>query len=365
MSVGTGELRWRERIDAPMIRRGRPAAPGAIRLGANESPYGLPRAVAEAIEGAFAQANRYAFGQEAPLVSGIASWLSVPESRIVPGNGSNDLLERLLRGLGGEGNEIIYPHPTFPIFSNVSKASGATPVPVPLTSDGRNDLTALAAAVTDRTSLLVICNPNNPTGPAIPTSEVAAMIHELPPHVVVILDEAYFEMSDEHAAGTRGGVEVLDGDRPVICTRTFSKYFGLAGLRVGYGITSSDELAAQLRLRLGPSGMNRLSIAGAVAALGCLEEYERRLVELRAERARVHAELSALGLNPYRSETNFLLFDEPRAATVDRLGDEGVWIRSGESVLFPGKCRVTVGSPAENDTFLECIAAEAKEAAAR
>jgi histidinol-phosphate aminotransferase len=360
--TGDSSLRWREQIDAPMIRRGRPPAPGSIRLGANESPYGLPQAVVAAIERALGEANRYAFGQEGPLVSGIASWLGVEESRVVPGNGSNDLLERLLQGLGGPGNEIVYPHPTFPIFSTVTRASGATPVPVPLLADGRNDLDGLASAVTDRTSLLVICNPNNPTGPQVPTTSVCETIRNLPRHVVVILDEAYFEMSEEYIAGGRGGLAALELDRPVVCTRTFSKFFGLAGLRVGYGITASDELATQLRLRMGPSGMNRLSIAAAVAALSSRDEYDRRLAELRSERDRVASVLTDLGLHPYHSETNFLLFDEPRSETIDRLLDEGVWIRSGESVLFPGKCRVTIGKPSENDRFLECIAAEAKEA---
>lgn len=359
------EPRWREQRSSPVIRRGLLPTGDDARLGANEAPYGPPRPVLDAIVRSATLANNYAFDANGPLLRGIESWLGVPASRILLGAGSNDILERTILALAGPENEIVYPAPAYPIYANASAAGQAVGVPVANAPDGSNDLDALRAAITPRTSLLILCNPHNPTGGHVPTSAIADLIDDVPGNVVVLLDEAYWEFSDEFEQGGQGGRGLLDSHPNLMTSRTFSKFFGLAGLRVGYGLAGSDELAGQLRMRQGPGAVTRVSLAGAEAALGCIDIYRERLAELRRERERVAAACTEMGLTPLPSQTNFLLMPEPLPQTAERMLEQGVWIRPGATMGCPGQIRVTIGTPAQNDRMLELLAGLVEEAGER
>ncbi|HEX4212171.1 MAG TPA: aminotransferase class I/II-fold pyridoxal phosphate-dependent enzyme [Candidatus Dormibacteraeota bacterium] len=358
------EPRWREQRSSPVIRRGLLPSGDDARLGANEAPYGPPQPVLDAIMRSAVQGNNYAFDASGPLLGGLERWLGVPSSRILLGAGSNDILERAILALAGPGNEIVYPTPAYPIYASATAAGQAVGVPVANAADGSNDLEALRAAVTPNTSLLILCNPHNPTGGHAPTSAIAELVDGVPPGVVILLDEAYWEFSDEFQEGGQGGRGLLDAHPNLVCSRTFSKFFGLAGLRVGYGLVGSEELAAQLRLRQGPGAVTRVSLAGAEAALECIDIYRERLDELRRERERVAAACTELGLDPLPSQTNFLLMPEPLPQTAERMLEHGVWIRPGATMGCPGQIRVTIGTPAQNDRMLELLAGLVEEAGA-
>jgi len=351
----TEPVPWRRPTAVGPLRRSGPPSPDAIRLNANECPFPPPPPVVAAMADAATNCHRYSFGSEGPLLSALAEWLGVPTSRIVLTNGSNELLDRLIGALGEPGREIVYPHPSFPLFSSAAANSGATPVPIPLAADGTNDLEAMAAAVTDRTSLVIVCNPNNPTGGHLPADVVGSFLDSLPAHPLILLDEAYVEFTAERRRGSRSGLDLLDRHPHALSVRTFSKYFGLAGLRVGYGVAQSDDLAAEIRVRLSPAGLSQVALAGALASLQHREVAEERLALLCAERDHLAAGLADLGLEPWPTSTNFVLCRDPRPDTVARLAEEGLWIRSGESVLFPGTIRISVGHPEANARVLTAM----------
>lgn len=362
-TIVTEPVPWRRPTPAAPLRRSGPPSPDAARLNANECPFPPPPPVVAAMADAAAASHRYSFGTEGPLLDALSEWLSVPPSRVILTNGSNELLDRLIGALGQPGSEIVYPHPSFPLFSTATANSGATPVPVPLSGDGTNDLGAMAAAVTPRTSLVIVCNPNNPTGGHLPADTVGSFLDSLPAHPLVLLDEAYVEFTVERRHGSRSGLDLLDRHPHALCVRTFSKYFGLAGLRVGYGVAASDDLAGEIRVRLSPAGLSRVALAGALASVQHRDVAEERLALICAERDRLAAGLADLGLGPWPTSTNFVLCRDPRPDTVARLAEQGLWIRSGESILFPGTIRISVGRPEENDRVLAAMAKIVAEAA--
>jgi len=348
-------LHWRdgEADAAPQRRAFKPG--GTVRLHANEHPYPPPPDVLEAIAEAALLANRYPFGNEGPLTEALAARTGVPAGQVLIGAGSNEILYKTMAALGGPGTETVFPHPSYPTFAAAPATSSARPVPVPLLGDGSCDTSAMLEAVTERTTCLVVCSPNNPTGGALRPGALSFLAGSLRSDVLLIVDEAYFEYTEEFGRGGRGALELFGSGRPVLVTRTFSKFFGLAGLRLGYAAVSSAELAAEMRGHLGPSGVSGIALRAGEAALRAEPEYLDRLQAQLQQRRQMWLALQELGLNPLPTETNFVCCDEPDPGTTAWLAERGVTIRSGTSISSPGHMRITVGRPEDNSLALSLL----------
>jgi histidinol-phosphate aminotransferase len=327
---------------------------GSIKIASNENPLGpSPRAVA-AIRGALADLHRYPESTSPVLVARLAERHGVDPSSLLVGNGSNELIELLARALLAPGDEAVVSEHAFAVYAIIVGAAGGRVVSVPM--DGfDHDLAAMAAAVTDRTKLLFVANPNNPTGTIVRRPAWRAMLAALRGRdVVVVADEAYAEFVEDPAwpdtIAERG-----DDDPPVVSLRTFSKVYGLAGLRVGYAVGPSEIVDLMGRVRQ-PFSVNTLAQVAAAAALDDREHVERTLANNRAGMAYLTRELRRLGVPWVPSHANFLLIEAGRGAAVhDRLLRAGVITRPMEVYGFPRHLRVTIGTPDENRRFVEAL----------
>ena len=332
--------------------------PGAIKLASNETAYPLLPAVARRVAEVLGSANRYPDLGVVALRTALSARLDVDVDQLAVGCGSVALCQQVVQVMAGPGDEVLYPWRSFEAYPILTTVAGARSVQVPLSADQSFDLDALAAAVTPRTRVVFVCNPNNPTGTAVRRTQLVTLLDRMPPHVLVVLDEAYREFVAD--------AEVPDGtgflDRPnVLVLRTFSKAYGLAGLRVGYGVAADPVVARSLRQIQIPFAVSTIA---QEAALACLEpeaeaELMLRVGEVVAERSRVHGRLAAMGYPVVASQANFVWIPLGDATTQWAHGCEehGVIVRP-----FAGAgVRVTIGTAAENDIFL--AAAEALTAA--
>ncbi len=320
-----------------------------IKLASNENPLGpSPKALAVLADAA-ATLHRYPDGGGYKLRTGLADRWKVSLDQVILGNGSDEILSMLARAFLSPGDDAVMADNTFVIYKMEVTAAHGTPVIVPL-KDGRHDLDAMAKAVTPRTKLLFVCNPNNPTGTMVSAAEIDALMASVPSHVIVVFDEAYCEyVRDPHFPDSLGYVRQ---GRHAIVLRTFSKIYGLAGLRIGYGVTTS-EIAGYLNRVRPPFNANSLAQRAALAALGDEEHVAKSRAMNQAEMASVRAGLAALGLKPLPSEANFLYFDAGRDGRVlfEALLREGVIVRHIEG----NHLRVTIGLPEENRHFLQAL----------
>jgi len=325
---------------------------GIIKLASNENPFGpSPRAVAAATA-ALAQGQLYPDGGCYALRERLAAHYSLQPAQFVIGNGSNEVIELLGHVFLNPGDEVVMGRPEFVVYRLVSLLFGAVPVEVPLRGF-RNDLAGLAAAITARTKLVILATPNNPTGTASPPAEVLAFIRALPPHVICVLDEAYAEF----AADAPDLRPLLAEGCKVIGLRTFSKVYGLASLRVGYGYASA-ELAGLLDRVRQPFNVNAVAQAAAAAALAD-QDFARRCVrDTRAGLRRLEAGFTALGLEFVPSEANFTLVRVGDGARVfDVLQRRGVIVRPVANYGLPEWLRITVGTSDQNERLLAELAA--------
>lgn len=339
--------------DIPDYVPGQHAAPGAqlYKLSSNEMPSMPLPAVVEAVRRASTQLNRYPDIDASRLTGALAERLHVPVSNVVPSAGSGPLLTALLRASCSDGDEVVHPWPSFMAYPTVIQASGARGVPVRLTDQLRLDIAGMAAALGDRTRVVVVCNPNNPTGSVIPGGELREFIDDIPPDVVVLLDEAYcdFVRDPEFV----DGLELYRDRENVMVTRTFSKTYGLAGVRVGYAVTS-DGIAAGLRKVLPAFGVSVVAEEAALAALEHQADALARVDEVIVERSRMVRALRAQGWNVAESHGNFCWLptgsESAQFATVCL--EAGVLVRpfANEGV------RVSIGGRAADDAFLEVAA---------
>jgi histidinol-phosphate aminotransferase len=326
--------------------------PEAIKLASNEVPYGPLPGVVEAITEAATTTHRYPDMGVLALRAALAERLGVSPDRIATGCGSVALAEHLVRATCLPGDEVVYSWRSFEAYPIITATSAAASVQVPNTPQHGHDLPAMAAAITDRTRLVLVCNPNNPTGTSLRRAELDRFLDEVPDDVLVVLDEAYREFVTDP--------EVPDGlaaygDRPnVVILRTMSKAWGLAGLRVGY-LVAHPEVAAAVRKVITPFSTSAPAQAAALAALKQEDEVRRRCALVVAERDRVGEKLRKLVPDVPDSQANFLWLPlgNRSAAFSAACESRGVIVRpfQGEGV------RVTIGTPAENDAFL--AAAEA------
>ncbi len=323
--------------------------PGAIKLASNETPYPpLPHVLARVAEAASGM-NRYPDNYSAVLSATLAARFGVTEDRVAVGCGSVSLCTQLVQAVADAGEEIIYGWRSFEAYPIIAAVSGAAAAQVPL-RDHLHDLEAMQARITDRTRLVFVCNPNNPTGTAVGRDALLAFLRSVPDNVVVALDEAYREFVTD--PDVPDGLSLLDAHAGVVVLRTFSKAYGLAGLRVGYAIASDPRITAALRQTQVPFAVSTVAQEAALASLETRAEAQllARVDEIVAERSRVSGCLRALGYQVPHSQANFVWLPLGEATTQWAAGCEQrkVIVRpfAGEGV------RVTISSSEENDRFL-------------
>ncbi len=320
-----------------------------VKLASNENPLGpSPKALAVLADAA-ATLHRYPDGGAFKLRTGLADRWKVSLDQVILGNGSDEIIGMLARAFLSPGDEAVMADNTFVIYKMEVTAAHGSPVIVPL-KNGRHDLDAMARAVTPRTRLLFVCNPNNPTGTVVGAAEMTALMAKVPAHVIVVFDEAYCEyVRDPHFPDSLGYVRQ---GRHAIVLRTFSKIYGLAGLRIGYGVTTA-EIAGYLNRVRPPFNANSLAQRAALAALGDEEHVAKSRAMNQAEMASVRTGLTALGFQPLPSEANFLYFDAGRdgRALFEALLRQGVIVRH----IDGNNLRVTIGLPEENRQFLQAL----------
>lgn len=334
----------------PVYVPGKPAAsddgPG-WKLSSNENPYPPLPGVLEALTAAAGQMHRYPDLQCTELTHRLAEHLAVPASHIAPGTGSSGLLQQLLQISTDPGDEVVYAWRSFESYPIVTRLFGARPVEVPLAHDEAHDLDAMAQAVTDRTRLVFVCTPNNPTGRALRGDDLERFLDRLPTDVVIVLDEAYVEFNrDPHRVD---GLELYRNRPNVVVLRTFSKAYGLAGLRIGYAV-AHDQVADALRKAAVPFGVSTTAQSAAIASLDRQAELMERVDELVTERERVRGALLEQGWAVPDSQANFvwLRLGEQTAAFAEHCRRAGVSVRpyGHEGV------RVTIGERQANDAVL-------------
>ncbi len=329
-----------------------------VRLASNESPYPPLPAVREAIDRALTSLNRYPDPSNSLLRERLSDRYEVPASQIAIGNGSCDILLAAGEALLEPGAEIVHAWPSFSVYPHLSAASGARAITVPLDLELRHDLTGMLNEITVATRLLVVCNPNNPTSTALPAANIATFLAEVPPHVCVIVDEAYCEfnlLSDPDAS-----IDLLDAHPNLVLLRTFSKVYGLCGLRVGFALCGSDDLPRAVDQVRQPFFCNALAQAAAVEALAHQDAVIERVTRTVAERVSVAAGLRGLGLQPADSQANFCwigLGERDEALIMRGLQERGVLVRGGGALGSETPAlRVTYGTLEENARFLEALA---------
>jgi histidinol-phosphate aminotransferase len=332
--------------DLPAYVPGR-SVPGSIKLASNEVPYGPLPGVVDAVVAAAEGSHRYPDMGVVALKEKLADRLGVTPERVATGCGSVALLEHLAMAACADGDEIVYSWRSFEAYPIIATTAGATSVRVPNRPDHGHDLPAMAAAITPRTRLVLVCNPNNPTGTALRHDELAAFIDAVGPRTLVMLDEAYREFVTDQ--DVPDGLAAF-GDRPnVVVLRTLSKAWGLAGLRVGYLVGDPDVVRAVGKV-ITPFSTSAVAQAAALAALDATDEMRRRADLVLSERERVHTRLRKLSPEIPETQANFvwLPLGDAAAPFAKSCEEGGVIVRAfaGDGV------RVTIGTAEENDAFL-------------
>jgi len=323
----------------------------SVKLASNENPLGpSPRAV-DAMRAAANEVGRYPDGACFALRGRLARRLGVAPEQLVFGCGSDELLELVAKAFLGPGDEVVFAWPSFAMYPIVAQGMGARPVAVPLDDALVHDLPAMAGAVGERTQAVIVANPNNPTGTSVGAADFDRFVEALPEDVVLVVDEAYVEYARRpDFPDALGWVE----RRPAtVVLRTFSKLYGLAGLRIGYGV-AGGELAGYLERARHPFNVNRLAEAAACAALED-EAHQERSRRINAEGiAYLRRELEALGLRVWPSDANFVLVRAGEGVYPGLLR-QGVIVRPMAGFGLPDCVRITVGLPEENERCVKAL----------
>jgi histidinol-phosphate aminotransferase len=324
----------------------------AVKLASNENPLGPSPKAVNAMRGVLAESHRYPDASAFRLRERLAAELSVSQDEIIQGNGSNELLELLVRTFTTPLHHIVFASPSFVVYEIAALAHGVAYTAVPLRDDV-HDLTRMAESVTANTRLMFIANPNNPTGTHVPKSSMVELLKSVPEEVIVAVDEAYFEYAD--AADYPDCLSLRGLRERLVVLRTFSKIHGLAALRIGYAVGPKDLIGYMNRLRA-PFNVSTAGQVAALAALGDREHVERSRRMNREGRARLEEEMSRMGLRVAKSQANFVYVDLgcPARPVYERLLRLGVIVRPFGAL--PNKLRITVGTPPENDRFLAALA---------
>jgi histidinol-phosphate aminotransferase len=326
-----------------------------VKLASNETPWPPHPQVLEAVEAQLRTLNRYPDPEKSLLRRRIAERTGVPAGRVAVGNGSCEILLAAAEAMLEPGAEVVYAWPSFSIYPHLAAMTEARAVTVPLNEAGEHDLEAMAREVTVATRIVIVCNPNNPSATALPPAEIDAFAAELPRHVALLLDEAYVEFSTLQDPDE--SIDLLDRHPNLVLLRTFSKVYGLCGLRAGYALGSEDFRLAVDRVRQ-PFSVNALAQAAAAEALNHVDEVERRVEQTAIERLHVESELEERGLETTDSRANFSwvsLGDRDEDEVIRGLEQRGVIVRAGRALGQEGWLRVTYGTRRENDRFLAAL----------
>lgn len=325
-----------------------------IKMASNENPLGPSKRAVDAMAEAVASVHFYPDGNAYYLKNAVAEFHDVAPEQLLFGNGSSDVLQILGETYIAAGDHIVFPEQSFVVYSLISAIFDARTTTTPLTNDGY-DLATLAAAVTEDTKLVFVANPNNPTGTYVTKRELDTFFDAIPASVMVVLDEAYFEYIDRD--DYPDGLDYLRAGRNVIVTRTFSKAYGLAGLRVGYGVASPEVIEMMNRARP-PFNVNSLAQTAARAALEDVTHVERSRALTLAGMETLTAGVTKLGLSFVPSVANFLLVHLGRDGqqVTEALTRHGVIVRPMGGYRYPRSVRVTVGTATQNERFLGALA---------
>jgi histidinol-phosphate aminotransferase len=324
---------------------------GAIKLASNENPLGPSPKAIEAARKALSDAHRYPDGSTFYLRHALAERLGFHDRQILVGAGSNEIIDLLIQTLVAPDEEVLAPACSFACYRLSAEAHRRVFRETPNAANLQYDLPALAAAATEKTKLVFLANPNNPTGAYANRMDFEHFVKALPPHVVLAVDEAYYEYA--RAGDYPTALEWLERRPRLVVLRTFSKIHGLAGMRVGFGVASQEICDALHRVRL-PFNVNSIAQAAARAALEDLEHVERSQRLNSAEIVRVASALQGLGLEVFPSQANFLLVGVQRGA-YQALLKKGVIVRAMGSYGLPDHLRITIGTEAENTRLLQAL----------
>lgn len=324
-----------------------------VKLASNENPYGCSPNVREAIMAELDQTQIYPDGAAVELTAALSRFLNVQPNQLILGAGSDEIILMICRAYLQAGDETVMANPTFSQYKHNATIEGAVSVEVPLV-DGKHDLAAMLAAINNKTRIVWVCNPNNPTGTMLTHNEVASFISAVPEHIMIILDEAYIE----YTAGTDfpHSLKFLQSHPNVVILRTFSKAYGLASLRIGYGIGQPDIIHSINQVR-GPFNTTRYAQAAAKAALEDQAFIQDCAAKNREGIAYLTGEFERLGLSWFPAYGNFIMVETGRSAKdmFEALMKEGVIVRGGHALGYPTKLRVTVGSERENQVFITAL----------
>jgi histidinol-phosphate aminotransferase len=323
------------------------------KLASNENPFGCSPKAKEAILAEMSQISLYPDGASQTLTAAIAKELALENNQIIFGAGSDEVILMLARAFLEPGDENIMATHTFPQYKHNAEVEGAISIEVPL-KEGTHDLDAMLAKVTAKTKIVWICNPNNPTGTMLTHDEIQSFMTRISPQVLVVLDEAYAEynVSGQYP----DGLKLLQEHANIVLLRTFSKIYGLASLRIGYGIGRAEVIRSINQVRE-PFNTTRFAQAAALAAFEDVQFIE----DCRAANAKgityLTTEFTRLGFSYYPAHGNFIMVDvqRPAALVFDRLLRKGIIIRSGHLLGFPTSIRVTVGSQEQNELFIQML----------
>jgi len=324
-----------------------------VKLASNENPLGPSPLAVQAIIEAASTVNLYPLQDQFYLRRKLSQRWGVDMEGIVAGSGLDEMIELIGAAFINPGDEAVVPDPSFSSYDHAVEKMGGHLIKVPL-RDYTIDVQAMLDAVTKKTKLVFICNPNNPTGTAISAAEVDFLLDNLPPGVVAVLDEAYAEFVDRDDYPQ--SINYVKAGRPVIMQRTFSKVYGLAGLRVGYIITT-PEIAGYIQRVRGPFNVSSVAQAAAVAALDDEEHVRKTVANNRQGKEYLYREFERLGLPYVPTQTNFLLVDvkRPSQPVFEALLRQGVIVRPGGFFGLPTMLRVSIGTMTENQRFIAAL----------
>jgi len=330
-----------------------PKEPGVVKLASNENPFGPSPKALEAIVKEAKNLQIYPDQKSILLREALAKKLNLSDDCIICGNGSDDIMQILAATYLNPGDEVIISKNCFSIYELVTRVFGGKPVAVPM-KNFEVDLAGMASAMSARTKLVFLANPNNPTGTVFTATEFDALMKKVPDNTLIVADEAYADFVE--SKDFPDSLKYVREGRNVVVLRTFSKYYGLAGLRIGYGIAKKELIAPMFRAKT-PFNVNRLAQAGAVAALDDREFLEKTFKNNSEGKKYLYAELDKLGLEYKKTEANFIFINLKRSAdqVFIEMMKQGVIIRPLTSFGLPEAIRVSIGTPEQNKKFISAL----------
>ncbi|RST74248.1 histidinol-phosphate transaminase [Siminovitchia acidinfaciens] len=329
-------------------------ATNVIRLATNENPYGPSPKAIEAMQKAIQEGHLYPDPSCWELRDKLGRLHGIDPENYVIANGADNIINLMIASYINPGDEVVYCAPTFSEYNKNTTIMGGIPVEVPTTTDHKFDLEAMFQAINEKTKMVIICNPNNPTGTILDGDEIRGFLKRLPKHVVPILDEAYVDFIDVN--GYETGIDFIKEGLPVIVLRTFSKLYGLAGMRVGYAV-ANEELIKPLHMVREPFACNRVAHGGALGALDDIDYKNKVLTRNKQEMKKLVTALRNQGFEVEESHTNFIFCDMKQDTTgiANELAERGLIVRPANIWDLPNYMRISIGTPEQNDQLLKAL----------